>query len=115
MVHEKRLAFIDRILFPYKLLAANKKEFVPPKQILSSGTAVGALDREAKHAQSKAGVFNKINVALKEADETLYWLIILKETAYITQPNFHSVYFDIKEFIKMHTRIQTTTKTKLSR
>ncbi|MCO5239158.1 MAG: four helix bundle protein [Chitinophagaceae bacterium] len=115
MIQEKSLAFAVRIVKLYKLFAENKKEYVLSKQLLRSGTAIGALAREAEHAQSKADFLNKMNIALKEANETLYWLILLNETEYLSQTEFQSIYADAEELVKILVSIVKTTKTKLNR
>jgi four helix bundle protein len=83
IVGAKSYAFAIRIINLYKFLTTDKKEFILSKQILKSGTAIGALVREAEHAQSKSDFLNKMNIALKEANETAYWLMLLKDTGYI--------------------------------
>lgn len=115
MIQEKSLAFAVRIVKLYKLFAENKKEYVLSKQLLRSGIAIGALAREAEHAQSKADFLNKMNIALKEANETLYWLILLNETEYLSQTEFQSIYADAEELVKILVSIVKTTKTKLNR
>ena len=115
MIQEKSLAFAIRIVKLYKLLAENKKEYVLSKQLLRSGTAIGALTREGEHAQSKADFLNKMNIALKEANETLYWLILLKETEYLSQLEFQSIYIDAEELLKILASIVKTTKAKLNK
>ena len=115
MLQEKSLAFAIRIVKLYKLLAENKKEYVLSKQLLRSGTAIGALTREGEHAQSKADFLNKMNIALKEANETLYWLILLKETEYLSQLEFQSIYIDAEELLKILVSIVKTTKAKLNK
>ena len=115
MIQEKSLAFAIRIVKLYKLLAENKKEYVLSKQLLRSGTAIGALTREGKHAQSKADFLNKMNIALKEANETLYWLILLKKTEYLSQLEFQSIYTDAEELLKILVSIVKTTKAKLNK
>ena len=84
-VADKSLLFAIRIVKLYKYLITEKKEFVLSKQLLKCGTAIGALVKEAEHAQSKPDFLNKMNVALKEANETLYWLILMKETEYLME------------------------------
>lgn len=91
IVAEKSFAFAIRIVNAYKVLSEKKKEFVLSKQLLRSGTAIGALIKEAEHAQSIAGFLNKMNVALKEANETEYWLLLLKETKYFSETEFQSL------------------------
>lgn len=115
MIQEKSLAFAIRIVKLYKLLAENKKEYVLSKQLLRSGTAIGALTREGEHAQSKADFLNKMNIALKEANETLYWLILLKKTEYLSQLEFQSIYTDAEELLKILVSIVKTTKAKLNK
>ena len=80
VVKEKSFAFAVRIVILYKHLCAEKKEFVLSKQLLRSGTAIGALVREAEQAESKADFVHKMAIALKEANETEYWLELLHET-----------------------------------
>jgi len=115
MIQQKSLAFAIRIVKLYKHLIENKKEYVLSKQLLRSGTAIGALVKEAEHAQSKADFLNKMNIALKEANETLYWLILLKETEFIKEEEFKSVYADAEELVKMLVSIVKTTKAKLNK
>ena len=115
MVGEKSLAFAIRIVKLYKQLTEHKKEYVLSKQLLRSGTAIGALVKEAEHAQSKADFLNKMNVALKEANETVYWLILMKETQYLKEDEFKSVYADAEELLKMLASIVKTTKMKLNK
>ena len=87
MVAGKSYAFAIRIVRLYKLLSAERKEFVLSKQLLRSGTAIGALIKEAEHAQSKADLLNTMNIALKEANEAEYWLMLLKDTDFIKSRN----------------------------
>jgi four helix bundle protein len=96
-------------------LPNRKKEYVLSKQLLRSGTAIGALVKEAEHAQSKPDFLNKMNLALKEANETLYWLIQMKETEYLKEEEFKSVYTDAEELVKMLASIVKTTKIKLNK
>src|SRR5690606_6530364 len=81
VIYSKSYTFALKIIEVYKLLAA-QKEFVLSKQLLRSETAIGALVREAEHAQSKADFLHKMNLALKGANETLYWLMLLKDSSY---------------------------------
>ena len=80
IVLEKSKAFAIRIIKMYQFLTEDKKEYVLSKQILRSGTGIGANCREASRAQSKADFISKMSIALKEADETAYWLELLYET-----------------------------------
>ncbi|MFT3681713.1 MAG: four helix bundle protein [Ferruginibacter sp.] len=112
---DKSVDFAIKIVRLYKFLAEEKKEFVLSKQILRSGTAIGALIREAAHAESKADFLHKMNIALKEANETGYWLLLLLEGAYITT-EVHSQYnHDCEELIKLLASIVKTTKANLGR
>lgn len=84
----KSYAFAIRIVKLCKALSQDKKEFILSKQLLRSGTAIGALVREAEHAQSKADFLNKMNIALKEANETEYWLLLLRTLITWKEMNF---------------------------
>ena len=92
----------------YQYLCEKKKEFVLSKQVLRSGTSIGANIREAKRAQSTADFYAKLFISLKEAEETEYWLELLVETDYIAQDMFESIYADCEELIKL---LVTSTKT----
>ena len=81
----KSYQFAIRIIKAYKYLSSEQKEFVLSKQMLRSGTAVGALIREAEHAESKADFIHKLNISLKEANETEYWLMLLHDTEYLDE------------------------------
>ncbi|HTB31330.1 MAG TPA: four helix bundle protein [Bacteroidia bacterium] len=97
----KSFQFAVRITRLYKYLTETKKEYVLSKQLLRSGTAVGALVREAQNAESKLDFVHKMGMAQKECDESLYWLELLKETDYITKKEFESVTSDATELLKM--------------
>ena len=94
-------------------LVSNKKEFVLSKQILRSGTSVGALIREAEFAQSKPDFIHKMSISLKEANETLYWLDLLKDTDYITIEIHKDMTSKNKELIAMLISSIKTTKSRL--
>jgi len=100
-VYKKSFAFAIRVIKLYKYLVKSQKEFVMSKQMLRSGTAVGALIREAKHGESKADFIHKMSIALKEANETVYWLELLSATDYITKDEFTSIHMDAIELVKM--------------
>ena len=114
-IRDKSFAFAVRVIRLYKILSAEKREFVLSKQLLRSGTAIGALVKEAEQAQSKPDFLNKMNIALKEASETEYWLLLLKETEYITEKEFASINKDCDETIKLLVSIVKSTKTSLNR
>ncbi|MDD6641640.1 MAG: four helix bundle protein [Bacteroidales bacterium] len=106
----KSKAFALRIINLYKYLCEEKKEFVLSKQIVRSGTSIGANVKEGSLAQSKADFAAKLSIALKEAGETEYWLELLHESNYIEKNAFTSIYTDNKELIKILTSILKTTR-----
>jgi four helix bundle protein len=110
VVRNKSLVFALRMVKAYQFLNREQREFVLSKQMLRSGTSIGALIREAEHAQSKADFINKMNIALKEANETEYWLMLLKESGYIDEKSFVSIQGDCQELIRMLASIVKTTK-----
>ena len=97
ITHIKTKAFAVRIIRFYKYLSEEKHEYVLAQQILRAGTSIGANVRESYSAQSRADFINKLNIALKEADETQYWLEIFLESEIITQSEYDSLYTDLKE------------------
>ncbi len=101
VVKEKSLEFAIRIVNLYKYLIDTKKEFIMSKQLLRSGTAIGALVRESEHAESKADFIHKLSVALKEANETDYWLELLYRTEYLTEKQYQSINNNIVELLKL--------------
>ncbi len=111
----KSYSFALRIIKMHTWILSEKKEFVLSKQVLRSGTAIGALIKEAEHAQSKADFLNKMNIALKEANETEYWLMLLKDSEFILENEFDSMQNDCSELIKMLASIVKTTKIKLNK
>lgn len=110
VVMSKSKAFALRIIKLYKYLCDEKKEFVLSKQVLRSGTSIGANIKESEYAQSKADFNSKLYIALKEANETEYWLELLHESEYIPEEAFNSIYSDNKELIKLLTSITKTLK-----
>ena len=96
----------------YKYLTAEKNEYVLSKQLLRSGTSIGANVKEAIRGQSKPDFYSKLNIALKEASETEYWLEILYETEYIDKKLFDSINSDCQELIKLLVSITKTQKQK---
>ncbi len=83
IVKDKSFAFALRIVNSYKFLCNQKKEFTLSKQLLRSGTAIGALIREAEHAESKMDFVHKMAIAQKEANETDYWIELLYHSEYL--------------------------------
>jgi len=105
--------FAVRCVNLYKYLSEEKKEYVICKQMLRSGTSVGANIRESRNAQSTADFINKLNIALKEADETQFWFELLNKTDYISESEFESINKDINDIISMLTSSIKTSKQKL--
>ena len=89
-----------------------RKEYVLSKQLIRSGTAIGALIRESEHAQSKADFINKLSIALKEANETLYWLELLVKTDFILEKDFLELSYKNEELIKLLVSIIKTSKSR---
>ena len=106
----KSYTFALRIIKAYKFLSSEQKEFVLSKQMLRSGTAVGALIREAEHAESKADFIHKMSIALKEANETEYWLMLLHDSEFFDEKSFKSIILDCQELIKMLVSIIKSSK-----
>lgn len=97
----------------YKSIVFDHKEYVLSKQLLRSGTSIGALVKEAEHAQSKKDFINKMNIALKEANESIYWLKLLKDSELITNDEFEPIYLDNEEILRLLISIVKTTKSNL--
>lgn len=112
VVKEKSLAFAIRIVRLCRWLQQDQREYVLSKQLLRSGTAVGALVREAEQAESRADFIHKMAIALKEANETDYWLDLLHKSDLIDDKGYHSIQPDATELIKLLTSIIKTTKAK---
>jgi len=98
---EKTIDFAVRIVKCFQYLQNEKKEFVMSKQLLRSGTSIGANVHEAIYGQSKADFSSKLNISLKEASETSYWLIILSRTQYLDEKLYISLKKDLDEIIKI--------------
>ena len=113
IIKDKSFAFAIRIVKLSRYLQEEKREFVLSKQVLRSGTAVGALVREAEHAESKADFIHKLAISLKEANETQYWIDLLHQTDLIDDGCHASINPDIIELVKLLTSIIKTTKTNL--
>lgn len=101
ILREKCKVFAIRIIKLYKFLSNDQKEFVISKQILRSGTSIGANFAEAIYGVSEADFLNKLSIAQKEASETIYWLELLFETDYITKKQFESLYTDADELVRL--------------
>lgn len=112
---KKSIVFAIKVVNVYKLLVAEHKEYVLSKQFLRSGTAIGALIREAEHAESKADFLHKMNIALKEANETEYWLLLLKEGKFLNEQEYKELTEESLELIRLLASIVKTTKANLKR
>ena len=109
-VENKSFAFAVRIVNLCKHLHYTKREYTLSKQLMRSGTSIGANIAEAEQGQSRADFIAKMNIALKEAAETNYWLRLLQATNYLTKAEFTSIYSDCRELEKMLTAIVKTAK-----
>jgi len=114
IVKDKSFGFAIRIVRLYQFLVADKKEFVLSKQLLRSGTSVGAMVREAEHAETKKDFMHKMAIAQKEINETIYWLELLAATDYLKNEQFKSVNTDAVEIIKLITSIIKSTKANIN-
>ncbi len=109
-IAEKSKRFALRIIRLYQHLREDKKEFILSKQLLRSGTSIGANVRESARAQSPADFYTKLTISLKEADETAYWLELLHESGYISDAAYVSIYADCEELIRLLVAITKTLK-----
>ena len=107
---DKSKKFTLRIIHLYKELTDEQKEFVLSKQVLRSGTSIGANVRESQRWESKADFIHKLSISLKEADETQYWLELLEEGEFITKERFNSFNEDVNEIIRLLTAIIKSSK-----
>jgi four helix bundle protein len=109
----KTKLFALRVIKLSRYLMEEKKEYILSKQVLRSGTSIGANVRERKNAQSKLDFINKLSVALKEADETVYWLELLVGSEYIDNKMYKSLESDLKEIIALITASINTARSNL--
>ena len=114
ILHQKSLQFAFRCVNLYKYLVYERenKEFVMSRQLLKSGTSIGANVRESKNAQSSADFVSKLSIAMKEADELQYWLELLRYGEFLTEKEYESMNGDVKELIALLTSIIKTEKKK---
>ena len=110
--HKKSYAFAIRIVRMVKYLQEEKQERVLSKQVLRSGTAIGALVREAEFAQSTADFVSRLQIALKEANETDYWLNLLKDSEYLEKEACDSIEADCHELVALLVSTLNTIKSK---
>ena len=114
MIKAKSFEFAVRIVKLYQYLCEQKKEFILSKQLLRSGTSVGAMVREAEHAESKTDFKHKMAIAQKEINETIYWLELLTATNYINKEQFESIFADAIVIIKLITAIIKSVKNSIN-
>ena len=101
IIENKSFDFAIRIVKLYQYLCEDKKEYILSKQLLRSGTSIGANVSEAQRGQSKSDFYAKIAIALKEANETLYWIRLLHATEYLNEKEYLSLNSDINEIISI--------------
>ena len=109
-IYKLSKSFALRIIRLYKCLITERSETVISKQLLRSGTAIGANVHEGKDAQSRADFSSKMNIALKEARESGYWIDLLKDAQYITEREHDSLYDDCDKIIAILVKIVRSTK-----
>ena len=110
VVQDKSYAFAVRVVRLYQHLTSEKKERVLSRQLLRSGTSIGANIEEAIGAQSRADFASKLAIAYKEARETNYWVRLMKDTGYLSEAEFNSINADAEELCRIIGAIQKTTK-----
>ena len=110
IIKDKSFTFAIDIVYLYKKLVSTDKEFIMSKQLLKSGTSIGANIREAEFAQSKLDFINKISISLKEANETDYWLDLLHATNYINENDFAQYKKKSNEMLKLLVSIVKSAK-----
>lgn len=110
VIKDKSFSFAVRIVKLYRYLCENKKEYILSKQLLRSGTSVGAMVRESEYAETKKDFIHKFGIAQKELNETIYWLELLKETDIISDKQFQTINNDAIEMMKIITSIIKSAK-----
>lgn len=110
VIKNKSFDFALKVVKLYQYLVGEKREFVLSKQMLRSGTAIGALVRESEHAESKLDFIHKLSIALKEANETEYWLILLYQGGYLEEEDYLERMAELTEILKLLTAILNTSK-----
>ena len=111
LLYEKGILFAVSCVSLYKTLLDERKEFILSKQMVRSGTSIGANISESNNAQSRADYVSKLSIALKEADETHYWIDLLQRTSYINRTEYESINNDLKELIAILTTLVKKYKT----
>jgi four helix bundle protein len=110
IVKDKSFAFATRVVGISNTLQTERREYVLFRQLLRSGTAIGALIREAEHAESRADFIHKLAIAQKEANETAYWIELLHATNYLSDETFNAIHSDVRELLKLLTSIIKSSK-----
>jgi four helix bundle protein len=114
VLKKKSFDFALRIVKMYKYLQDEKKEFIMSKQLMRSGTSVGAMVREAEFGESKTDFVHKMAIAQKEINESIYWLELLNASDYLTNQQFESINADAVEIIKLITASIKTAKSNIN-
>lgn len=112
VIKDKSFGFALRVVKLYKYLTTEQKEYVLSKQLLRSGTGIGAMVRETEHAENKANFIHKLSIALKEANESEYWIELLHKSEYIDDRGFESISSDIQEILRLLVSIIKSAKKK---
>ncbi len=112
IIVEKSYKFAIWIIKMFKFIAKEKHEYILSKQVLRSGTAIGALVQEAVHAESPADFIHKLSISYKEANETQYWIRLLRDSEFLDEKSSESILSDCDELIRILTCILNTSKTK---
>jgi four helix bundle protein len=112
VIKTKSFAFALRVIKLYQYLQVEKKEYILGKQLMRSGTSIGAMVREAEQAESKLDFIHKLAIAQKEANEAEYWIELLYQLGYLDKQQYESVFQDITEIRKLLTSIIKTSKLK---
>ncbi|MFA6409720.1 MAG: four helix bundle protein [Gammaproteobacteria bacterium] len=110
IVKTKSFAFALKIVNLFKNLTEKKREFILSKQVLRSGTSVGAMVCESEHAESKADFIHKLSIAQKEAKETSYWIELLFQSRYLDEMEYKTISNDVQELCKILSAIIVTAK-----
>jgi four helix bundle protein len=110
IIKDKSFLFAIKVVKLYQFLVETKKEFVLSKQVLRSGTSIGANVRESEQAQSTPDFIHKLSISLKEANETEYWFELLYHSGYINQELFQELLNDVREVIRILIAIINSTK-----
>lgn len=115
ILKEKSFQFSLLIISAYKQLSKDQKEFILYKQLLRSGTSIGALYREAEHAESKPDFIHKLSIGLKEANETLYWIELLYQSEYLSKHIYDDIRVKCTELIRLMVSIIKTSKSTIAK